>query len=71
MDPDACLQRMEDAIAERNKTQALNAYCDFREWEEKGGFVTDALRARRDSLYTKLNELLAKYYAQVKIINMI
>lgn len=71
MDPDACLQRMEDAIAERNKTQALNAYCDFREWEEKGGFVTDALRARRDSLYTKLNELLTKYYAQVKIINMI
>lgn len=38
MDPQACLQRFIDALAEKDTDEARDAHADLIEWIERGGF---------------------------------
>jgi len=39
MDPQACVARIRDAIANRRKEDARYALSDLQEWASKGGFI--------------------------------
>jgi hypothetical protein len=38
MDPNACLDRMESAIAAEDEQEAQEAYVDYWAWRNRGGF---------------------------------
>lgn len=38
MDPNACLARIKQAVADGDEEEAIEARADLREWVAKGGF---------------------------------
>jgi hypothetical protein len=47
MDPNACMDRIEEAVKEGNWEECEEAFQDLREWHGKGGFFTEAMHRRR------------------------
>ncbi len=50
MDPKACLDRMEAAINAGDEAEAREAYADYWEWRNKGGFEPEGGDARARQL---------------------
>ena len=44
MDPNACLERLFDAISEGDVVEAQAAAADLAEWRFKGGFLPTTMR---------------------------
>ena len=66
MDPNACLQRMEDAIDARDISEAADAAEDLLMWIARGGFMTTSLEERWLTLVDRLNQLTNETFSQTE-----
>lgn len=58
MDPNACLRRFKEALAEHDRAEAVYAASDLRDWLLNGGFEPD---------WTDLDRALFALFVQLHI----
>ena len=58
MDPNACLQRMEDAIDARDTREATEAALDLLEWILKDGYMPPIMKRQHQTLVDRLRLLI-------------